>query len=119
MPTTTCHCGAITIEVPSLPAQATSCNCSICRRLGTIWAYYDYHAVKISGHPEHTHEYVQGDKTLRTVRCATCGCVTHWESLEDKPGARRGVNLRNLDPRELEKIKIRHLDGADTWKYLD
>ena len=29
-----CHCGAVTIELPSAPEKATSCNCSLCRRLG-------------------------------------------------------------------------------------
>lgn len=119
MPTATCHCGAITITIPSLPEKATSCNCSICRRYATIWGYFDYGAINITGHPEHTESYMWGDKTLRFVRCLTCGCVTHWERLNATPESRCGVNLRNLDPQLMEKIKIRRLDGADTWKFLD
>ena len=34
-----CHCGAVKIAVAEAPATVTSCNCSICRRLGTLWAY--------------------------------------------------------------------------------
>ncbi len=30
-----------------------------------------------------------------------------------------GVNVRLMDPEILAGTKIRHLDGADTWKYLD
>jgi hypothetical protein len=30
-----------------------------------------------------------------------------------------GVNARNFPPGDLGKIRIRLLDGADTWKYLD
>jgi hypothetical protein len=30
-----------------------------------------------------------------------------------------GVNARNFAPGDLGKIRIRLLDGADTWKYLD
>jgi hypothetical protein len=30
-----------------------------------------------------------------------------------------GVNARNLDPQELERVRVRHFDGAATWKYLD
>lgn len=111
----TCHCGAVTIEVPSIPETATSCNCSICRRVGGLWAYYELGTVR----PERTHEYIQGDRTLRTVRCATCGCVTHWEPLAPEPGTRHGVNLRNFDPKILESVRVRRLDGADTWKFLD
>ncbi len=29
------------------------------------------------------------------------------------------MNLRNFDPKVLESVQIRRLDGADTWKVLD
>jgi hypothetical protein len=41
MLTGSCHCGAIKVKVASKPRQLTSCNCSICRRYGTLWGYYD------------------------------------------------------------------------------
>lgn len=112
----TCHCGAIRIEIPSRPAELTNCNCSICRRLGALWAYYDVGTVKIHGHPENTDEYIQGDKTLRTVRCRTCGCTTHWEPLDSQKYKRMGVNIRNFEPEVIGDVRIRLLDGADTWK---
>jgi hypothetical protein len=115
----TCHCGAVTVELPSAPETATDCNCSICRRLGALWAYYEFGTVRITGHPGNTQKYIQGDKTLATVRCATCGCVTHWEPLPAEPGKRHGVNLRNFDPSVLVSVRIRRLDGADTWKFFD
>jgi uncharacterized membrane protein YkgB len=34
------HCGAMRIKVAERPRQLMSCSCSICRRLGTLWAYY-------------------------------------------------------------------------------
>lgn len=114
-----CHCGAVTIELPSMPETATCCNCSMCRRLAGVWAYFAFGTVRISGHPDNTQAYIQGDKTLRTIRCATCGCVTHWEPLPPIPGARHGVNLRNFDPEIVASLRIRHFDGADTWQFLD
>ena len=36
----TCHCGAVVLEVDSPPAEVNDCHCSICRRYGTLWAYY-------------------------------------------------------------------------------
>ena len=29
-----------------------------------------------------------------------------------------GVNMRNFDPAVLGPVRIRLLDGADTWKYV-
>ena len=115
----TCHCGAIRIEVPFAPETVTNCNCSLCRRLGALWAYYKVGTVRVDGYPEKTAEYIWGDKTLRTVRCAACGCVTHWEPLDPQPEARHGVNIKNFDPKLLESVRIRRFDGADTWRFLD
>jgi len=94
-----CHCGAVRLTLPSAPDQAIKCNCSICRRLGGLWAYYEFGTVRIEGHPENTAEYIWGDKTLRNIRCKTCGCATHWEPLVPEAGSKHGVNLNNFDPR--------------------
>jgi hypothetical protein len=32
---------------------------------------------------------------------------------------RMGVNARNLDPEIRNGIRVRRLDGASTWKWLD
>lgn len=116
MLTGTCHCGTIRIDIPSRPSEVTNCNCSICRRLGGLWAYYDVGTVTVHGHPLHTQEYIQGDKTLRVVRCKICGCTTHWEPLDAKLFKRMGVNIRNFAPEAIGNVRIRLLDGADTWK---
>jgi hypothetical protein len=81
--------------------------------------YYEFGTVLVQGHPENTEEYVWGDRTLRNIRCKTCGIVTHWEPLDPKPGARHGVNLRNFDPKLLESVPVRRFDGAETWTFLE
>lgn len=111
-----CHCGAVSIRVPRRPRELTLCNCSICRRLGALWAYYKVGTVELRGHPQHTEEYIQGDRMLRTVRCRTCGCTTHWEPLAPTAASRMGVNMRNFDPVAVGNVRLRLLDGADTWK---
>ena len=114
-----CHYGAVRITLPSPPEKATACNCSICRRLAGLWVYYEFGTVLVEGHPQHTAEYVWGDRTLRTLRCRTCGVATHWEPLEPKPGQRHGVNLRNFEPELVQSVAVRRFDGADTWTFID
>lgn len=115
----TCHCGAVRIEIPEPPQSVTSCNCSICRRYCALWAYYEVGKVRVTGHPENTEEYVWGDRTLRTVRCRSCGCVTHWEPLQPEPHSKLGVNIRNFEPGVLGSFRLRLFDGAHTWTFLD
>lgn len=114
-----CHCGAVRLTLPFAPEKATECNCSLCRRVRGLWAFYEFGTVHIQGHPENTTSYIWGDKTLRTVRCNICGCVTHWEPLPPEPGARHGVNLNNFELRLRESVQVRHFDGADSWEFLD
>ena len=110
------HCGAVRVEVPRRPQSPTNCNCSICRRYGTLWAYYPCASVRVSGE---TSDYVWGDGTLRFARCSTCGGVMHWSPLGSQEGRRMGVNMRNFDPETVGAVRIRRLDGALTWKFID
>lgn len=114
-----CHCGAVRLTLPRRPRRLTCCNCSICRRYGTLWAYYRAGTVRVEHEPGATADYRWGSRKLRFVRCARCGCVTHWERARRTPESRMGVNVRLFDPEALGEVRIRRLDGARTWRYLD
>jgi hypothetical protein len=112
-----CHCGAVTVEVARAPTEVTSCNCSICSRLGTLWAYYAPADVTLAGT---TATYAWGDRTIDFHHCATCGCTTHWSPRANRDAGRMGVNARLLGNAVLDAVRVRRLDGAsDDWKYLD
>ena len=114
-----CHCGAISIGLSRTPRALTDCNCSVCRRYGALWAYYKKKDVRIRGARGAKSSYSWGERNIRFVRCRNCGCVTHWEEVNRSGSGRMGINARNLDPVVVMNIRIRHLDGASTWKYLD
>ena len=114
-----CHCGAVRLVLPRRPRSLTACNCSICRRYGTLWAYYRADTVRVEHAPGATASYQWGSRRLRFVRCARCGCVTHHERARHQPGSSMGVNARLFEPEVLGEVRIRRLDGARTWKYLD
>ena len=111
-----CHCGAIHLKISRAPTEVTDCNCSICRRYGALWAYYSLKDVIVPSGLTDT--YVQGAKKIEFHRCKKCGCVTHWTAA-DKTRDRMGVNARLMAPEILSQVRVRHLDGADTWKFLD
>jgi hypothetical protein len=113
----TCHCGAIKLSVPTAPTELTSCNCSICRRLGGLWAYYDPAEVLIAGA---TVSYIWGDKMLAIHHCQTCGCTTHWLPIGETRKDRMGVNTRLMDPAVTANVRVKRVDGAaDTWAILE
>ena len=112
-----CHCGKVSLELAAAPEQVTQCNCSICRRYGTLCAYYHPAQVRVSGA---TDTYMWGEKQIAFHRCPDCGCVTHWTPVDPGiPQDRWGVNARMLAPELLAQARVRRFDGADTWKFLD
>lgn len=114
-----CHCGAVHVEIPRRPQTVTNCNCSICRRYGTLWAYYRASDVRVVAPQGATQAYSWGDKRLRFVRCTHCGCVINWERIDPAIATRVGVNMRNFEPQDIGPVRIKLLDGASTWKYVD
>ena len=112
-----CDCGAVSYRFDRTPSKATSCNCSICRRLGTLWIYAPISQVEVTGP---TVAYARGEKSLAIHHCPVCGCTTHWENLRpDEPKAHMAVNLNLADPEMIARIPVRHFDGADSWTFLD
>jgi hypothetical protein len=103
-----CHCGAVAIEVPHPPEWVASCNCSICRRLGTLWAYYPHDEVRVEGP---TQAYVWNLREIAIQHCPTCGCTTHWRRLVDRIPV-GGVNARLLDDFDPAAVEVRLLDKA-------
>lgn len=63
--------------------------------------------------------YIQGDRRLKMLHCSTCGCVTHWESMEKEGTARIAANAWLMDPVEISGVRIRRFDGASSWTYQD
>ena len=114
-----CHCGAVQIAVPRRPRVLVACNCSICRRYGTLWSYYKAKSVRLTAARGALGSYSWGTRRLTFVHCRQCACVLCWQLTRPRADGKMGVNARNLDPALVEGVRIRRLDGAKTWKYLD
>src|SRR4030095_2361598 len=100
-----------------MPESATACNCSICRRYGTLWAYdYDGEGINVSGP---TQTYIRGE-AIAFHFCPACGCVAYWRALKsNKEGRRRiAVNLRLTEPDAVARIPIDRFDGLDRFEDL-
>jgi hypothetical protein len=116
-----CHCGSVQLRIEAeAPTALTSCNCSICRRYGSLMAYFSPKQVEVVTAEGATERYVWGDKMLAFVRCAKCGCFSHWEGLDPNSSSdRMGVNSRLFTNLDISTIRVRRFDGANTWTFLD
>ena len=121
MLTGTCHCGAVHWTLEGDPGSITVCNCTLCRRYGTLWAYdYENERIHITG-PSAT--YTRHDSehpSLEIHFCPTCACVLAWRGLRtDEAGRRRmAVNIRLASPEAVAGLAIDRFDGLDTFEDL-
>lgn len=107
-----CHCGAVELAVPQAPEIVNNCNCSICSKIGVLWAYYNPAEVTRKNHRDAIETYTWGDKSIQFCRCGTCGCITHWESTNPGHTEKMGVNARMMTGLDLAQIPVRDVDGA-------
>jgi hypothetical protein len=112
----TCHCGAIRIRVRTLPRTLTSCDCSICRRYGALWAYYATASVEIAARRGALAKYAWNRRVREYHRCAMCGCVTHYTYREQRARATVAVNARNFEPSAIAAARVRRMVGG---RYVD
>lgn len=103
-----CHCGAVQIAIDAPPpTELNDCTCSICRRLGALWAYYEAPQVRITGE---TASYVWNHKVLAFHSCKICKCTTHWMAI-DARYLRMGVNARMMEPAIFRAARVMQTSG--------
>ena len=109
MPTATCHCRAVRLEVDAPPSYLNECRCSVCRRYGVRGGYYQPGEVAIEAAPGAIEAYSWGQANLDFHRCRLCGCVTHWTARAG--GNRMGVNGNLFEPADLAAVPLRQSAG--------
>lgn len=100
-----CHCGAVRFTADAAPAEVNVCECSICRRYGALWAYYDPARVAFAGDNGPTDIYMWNEHRLEFHRCRTCGCLTHWRAVDANVPC-IGVNTRMMAPEAIAQARM-------------
>ena len=113
-----CHCGDVRLVARTEPESLTRCNCSICHRLGALWAYYAASDVQIEAAAGALEIYRWAEETMIFHRCRRCGCTTHYTARE-ADGDLVALNGRMAELEAIGDIPLRDFDGRDSWRYLD
>ncbi|HEY9234598.1 MULTISPECIES: GFA family protein [Phenylobacterium] len=119
MLTGSCHCGGAHWSMEGDPGPVTACNCTLCRRYGTLWAYdYENERIRLEG-PTGSYKRKE-DPGLEILFCPTCACVLAWRGMRLHAGNRRrmAVNVRLADPEAVARLPIDHFDGLESFKDL-
>ena len=114
--TATCHCGDVVIHLANKPGEVFECNCSICRKLGVLWAYYPCDDVTFSKGGDHTRAYVWNHRIIEFHRCPNCGCTTHRIAVDRTFREKMGINARLIDGVTPDNTALGHInDGNLDW----
>lgn len=76
-----CHCGSVVLEL-SLPdgiVDPRRCNCSLCRRKGTIVGSVPLDGVRVVQGEQALRLYQFNTKVAKHYFCGTCGIHTHHQ----------------------------------------
>jgi len=103
----TCHCGAVVLDIILTEGFKTArrCDCSYCRRRGTIAVTALVSEVVVTQGQDHLTLYQFNTKTAKHWFCKVCGINTHHQRRSNPNEC--GVNVAILDginPRDLGDV---------------
>ncbi len=107
-----CHCGKVKFEFEGEVQAGMTCNCSICKRKGTVLTFVPADKFKLLSGQDALTDYQFGKKHLHHWFCSTCGVTSFAGGLGPGGAEMRAVNLRCVDGIELGKVAIKEYDGA-------
>ena len=107
-----CQCGKVRYEVQVDIGEVIACNCSRCRRSGSLLAFA----------PATQFKLLTGDADLTTFKfnkhmiehqfCSTCGIQSFAIGTHPKTGAKMAaINVRCVEGVDVDAFKVRKVDG--------
>ena len=115
----TCHCGAVEAEInfEKNISELMRCNCSMCKRKGTMYTVIKKESLKIIKGETKIKTYQFNTKKAKHHFCSECG--THTHNLRRSDPNTYGINVGCIDEiktSELFKLKTFINDGQNHIK---
>jgi hypothetical protein len=107
-----CHCGRIKFEAEGTIDSALSCNCSICRRKGSLLWFVPASAFRLLTPETDASTYRFNKMHIAHRFCAYCGVAPFGQGTDPKGNAMVAVNLRCVPAVDLKALKVIEYDGA-------
>lgn len=107
-----CHCGAVEYEATLALDQLITCNCSICRRQGTILGFTSVENFKLLKGEDSLTDYQFGKKTIHHLFCKNCGVKSFGKGIGPDGVEMCAINVRCLDKVDIDALNPQKFDGA-------
>jgi hypothetical protein len=110
--TGSCHCGRIAFEVDGDIDSALDCNCSICRRRGSLLWFVPAERFRLLTPAADASTYTFNQHHIQHRFCPTCGIHPYGEGTDPKGQRMTAINLRCVDGVDLKSVPRQEFDGA-------
>lgn len=108
-----CHCGKIAFDVEADITDVLECNCSMCRRRGSLLAFVPRDALTLNTPESDVHTYTFNKHAIQHHFCATCGIAPYGEGVDPRSGVKTAaINVRCLPDVDLDALNTKKVDGA-------
>ncbi len=107
-----CHCGRIAYEVDAdnIPS-AIECNCSICRRKGSLLWFVPKSRFHLKTPEENAATYRFNTMKIAHRFCTVCGMHPYADGQDKDGNPMAAVNVRCLEGVDLSELKVIQYDG--------
>lgn len=106
-----CHCGRVRYEVETSLDDLYSCNCSICRKRGSILAFVPEARFHLLTGENALTDYQFNKKIIHHLFCSTCGVASFSRGKGPTGEATVAINVRCLDGVDAASLKPKLIDG--------
>ncbi len=107
-----CHCGGIRFEVEGDLSNVMECNCSMCRRKGSLLGFVPQEKLKLLTPRENMGTYTFNKHVIKHHFCKTCGIYPLAEAKDRSGQPTAAINVRCIEGIDLGSLKIKQFDGA-------
>ncbi|WP_375690915.1 GFA family protein [Pseudooceanicola sp. LIPI14-2-Ac024] len=107
-----CQCGAVAFEADVDLDHSVACNCSRCRRLGSVLAFTPLDGFRLQKGEEAVSEYLFNTETIRHLFCRTCGIESFAYGQMPDGTKMAAVNANCLDGVDARALSPQMYDGA-------
>jgi hypothetical protein len=108
-----CQCGAVTFEAELALEGVVACNCSRCRRLGSLLAFAPADQFRLLSGADRLTDFQFNKHVIHHLFCQTCGIEPFARGTP--PGGKSemfAINVRCLDDVDIASLPVKHFDGA-------
>ncbi|MGQ0672092.1 MAG: GFA family protein [Hyphomicrobium sp.] len=106
-----CHCGGVRFEATVDLSNTITCNCSICRRAGTILTFTPQSSFRLLQGEDLLTDYQFASRTIHHVFCRVCGIRSFARGVMPDGTPIAAINVRCLDGVDLDALSPAAVDG--------